>query len=102
MLNRRALSDVVEAPSRRLEQKCATEIIQVGQTIKLAAITHGLAPTSLATHGNFKCRPWGPICISPDFYHEIICGDVWLENRLILSTEHGTFLTQGNSSSFEI
>jgi len=96
MLNRRALSDVVEAPGRRREETRAVEMVQVGQALKLEAIMRGLAPTSLATVGPLKPRPWEPRCIYPDFPHEVVCGDVWLENRLILATENGTFLIEGN------
>lgn len=98
MLNRRALSDVVEAPGRRREETRAVEMVRVGQALKLEAIVRGLAPTSLATAGPLKPRPWEPRCIYPDFPHEVVCGDVWLENRLILATENGTFLIEGRTS----
>ncbi|XP_039303829.1 GTPase-activating Rap/Ran-GAP domain-like protein 3 [Solenopsis invicta] len=94
MLNRRALSDVVEAPGRRREETRAVEMVRVGQALKLEAIMRGLAPTSLATVGPLKPRPWEPRCIYPDFPHEVVCGDVWLENRLILASENGTFLIE--------
>lgn len=96
MLNRRALSDVVEAPGRRREETRAVEMVRVGQALKLEAIMRGLAPTSLATVGPLKPRPWEPRCIYPDFPQEVVCGDVWLENRLILASENGTFLIEGN------
>lgn len=95
MLNRRALSDVVETPGRRREETRAVEMVRVGQALKLEAIVRGLAPTSLATVGPLKPRPWEPRCIYPDFHHELVCGDVWLENKLILATENGTFLVEG-------
>lgn len=95
MLNRRALSDVVEAPGRRREETRAVEMVRVGQALKLEAIMRGLAPTSLATVGPLKPRPWEPRCIYPDFPHEVVCGDVWLESRLIIATESGTFLIEG-------
>lgn len=95
MLNRRALSDVVEAPGRRREETRAVEMVRVGQALKLEAIMRGLAPTSLATVGPLKPRPWEPRCIYPDFPYEVVCGDVWLENRLILAAENGTFLIEG-------
>ncbi|XP_034188029.1 GTPase-activating Rap/Ran-GAP domain-like protein 3 isoform X1 [Osmia lignaria lignaria] len=98
MLNRRALSDVVEAPGRRREETRAVEMVQVGQALKLEAIVRGLAPTSLATAGPLKPRPWEPRCIYPDFPHEIVCGDVWLDNRLILASENGTFLLEDSIS----
>ncbi|XP_014478192.1 PREDICTED: GTPase-activating Rap/Ran-GAP domain-like protein 3 isoform X1 [Dinoponera quadriceps] len=98
MLNRRALSDVVEAPGRRREETRAVEMVRVGQALKLEAIMRGLAPTSLATVGPLKPRPWEPRCIYPDFPHEVVCGDVWLENRLILATESGTFLIEDGVS----
>ncbi|XP_012236079.1 GTPase-activating Rap/Ran-GAP domain-like protein 3 isoform X2 [Linepithema humile] len=98
MLNRRALSDVVEAPGRRREETRAVEMVRVGQALKLEAIMRGLAPTSLATVGPLKPRPWEPRCIYPDFPHEVVCGDVWLENRLILASENGTFLIEDGLS----
>lgn len=100
MLNRRALSDVVEAPGRRREETRAVEMVRVGQALKLEAIMRGLAPTSLATVGPLRPRPWEPRCIYPDFPHEVVCGDVWLENRLILATENGTFLIEGKLDRF--
>ncbi|EFN74134.1 GTPase-activating Rap/Ran-GAP domain-like protein 3 [Camponotus floridanus] len=98
MLNRRALSDVVEAPGRRREETRAVEMVRVGQALKLEAIMRGLAPTSLATVGPLKPRPWEPRCIYPDFPYEVVCGDVWLENRLILASENGTFLIEDGLS----
>ncbi|KAJ8672830.1 hypothetical protein QAD02_004090 [Eretmocerus hayati] len=98
MLNRRALSDVVETPGRRREETRAVEMVRVGQALKLEAIVHGLAPTSLATVGPLKPRPWEPRCIYPDFPHEVVCGDVWTDNRLVLATEHGTYLVEDTIS----
>ncbi|CAL7949286.1 unnamed protein product [Xylocopa violacea] len=98
MLNRRTLSDVVEAPGRRREETRAVEMVRVGQALKLEAIVRGLAPTSLATAGPLKPRPWEPRCIYPDFPHEVVCGDVWLDNKLILASENGTFLIEDSLS----
>ena len=100
MLNRRALSDVVETPGRRREETRAVEMVRVGQALKLEAIVRGLAPTSLATVGPLKPRPWEPRCIYPDFPHDIVCGDVWSENKLVLSTENGTYLLEGELFMF--
>ena len=100
MLNRRALSDVVETPGRRREETRAVEMVRVGQALKLEAIVRGLAPTSLATVGPLKPRPWEPRCIYPDFPHEIICGDVWSDSKLILATEAGTFLLEGKDVKY--
>ncbi|XP_078039328.1 GTPase-activating Rap/Ran-GAP domain-like protein 3 isoform X1 [Augochlora pura] len=98
MLNRRALSDVVEAPGRRREETRAVEMVRVGQALKLEAIVRGLAPTSLATAGPLKPRPWEPRCIYPDFPHEVVCGDVWLDSKVVLATENGTFLIEDSLS----
>ncbi|KZC09628.1 GTPase-activating Rap/Ran-GAP domain-like protein 3 [Dufourea novaeangliae] len=98
MLNRRALSDVVEAPGRRREETRAVEMVRVGQALKLEAIVRGLAPTSLATAGPLKPRPWEPRCIYPDFPHEVVCGDVWLDSKVVLGTESGTFLIEDSLS----
>lgn len=99
MLNRRALSDVVEAPGRRREETRVVEMVRVGQALKLEAIVRGLAPTSLATVGPLKPRPWEPRCIYPDFAHTLICGDVWSENKLILATDTGTYLVEDGFSN---
>ncbi|XP_046591867.1 GTPase-activating Rap/Ran-GAP domain-like protein 3 isoform X6 [Neodiprion lecontei] len=99
MLNRRALSDVVEAPGRRREETRAVEMVRVGQAYKLEAIVRGLAPTSMATAGPFKPSPWEPLCVYPDFPQDIICGDSWSQkNRMVLSTEFGTFLMEDGLS----
>ncbi|XP_046415514.1 GTPase-activating Rap/Ran-GAP domain-like protein 3 isoform X8 [Neodiprion fabricii] len=99
MLNRRALSDVVEAPGRRREETRAVEMVRVGQAYKLEAIVRGLAPTSMATAGPFKPSPWEPLCVYPDFPQDIICGDSWSQkNRMVLSTEFGTFLIEDGLS----
>ncbi|XP_043274870.1 GTPase-activating Rap/Ran-GAP domain-like protein 3 [Venturia canescens] len=98
MLNRRALSDVVDTPGRHREEARAVEMVRVGQALKLEAIVRGLAPTSLATVGPLKPRPWEPRCIYPDFPYDIVCGDVWAENKLVLSTENGTYLLEDGLS----
>ncbi|XP_012254157.2 GTPase-activating Rap/Ran-GAP domain-like protein 3 isoform X2 [Athalia rosae] len=99
MLNRRALSDVVEAPGRRREETRAVEMVRVGQAYKLEAIVRGLAPTSMATAGPFKPSPWEPLCVYPDFPQDIICGDSWSQkNRIVLATESGTFLIEDGLS----
>ncbi|XP_076276257.1 GTPase-activating Rap/Ran-GAP domain-like protein 3 isoform X2 [Lasioglossum baleicum] len=82
------------APGRRREETRAVEVVRVGQALKLEAIVRGLAPTSLATAGPLKPRPWEPRCIYPDFPHEVVCGDVWLDSKVILATESGTFLIE--------
>ncbi|CAG5095244.1 Similar to GARNL3: GTPase-activating Rap/Ran-GAP domain-like protein 3 (Gallus gallus) [Cotesia congregata] len=94
MLNRRALSDVVETAGRRREETRSVEMVRIGQDLKLDAIVRGLAPTSLATVGPLKPRPWEPRCIYPDFHHELVCGDIWSDNKLILASENGTFLVE--------
>ncbi|XP_076182297.1 GTPase-activating Rap/Ran-GAP domain-like protein 3 isoform X2 [Ptiloglossa arizonensis] len=86
------------APGRRREETRAVEMVRVGQALKLEAIVRGLAPTSLATAGPLKPRPWEPRCIYPDFPHEVVCGDVWLDNKVILATENGTFLIEDSLS----
>ncbi|XP_071865628.1 GTPase-activating Rap/Ran-GAP domain-like protein 3 isoform X2 [Bombus fervidus] len=86
------------APGRRREETRAVEMVRVGQALKLEAIVRGLAPTSLATAGPLKPRPWEPRCIYPDFPHEVVCGDVWLDNKLVLATESGTFLIEDSLS----
>ncbi|EEC08749.1 rap GTPase-activating protein, putative, partial [Ixodes scapularis] len=97
MLNRRAFSDVLpETPrgSRRKEEARQVEFVRIGQALKLDTIVKGDAPTSLATTSLFKREPWEPQCFYPDFPHEIICGDSWGNNKLILGTEAGIFLIE--------
>ncbi|XP_014215307.1 GTPase-activating Rap/Ran-GAP domain-like protein 3 [Copidosoma floridanum] len=102
MLNRRALSDVVETPGRRREETRAVEMVRVGQALKLEAIVHGLAPTSLATVGPLKPRPWEPRCIYPDFPYEVVCGDIWSDGRLVLASENGTYLVEADSMTHRL
>lgn len=104
MLNRRAFSDVLpDAPtrssgsSRRKEEARQVEFVRIGQALKLDTIVKGDAPTSLATTGLFKRVPWEPQCFYPDFNYEIICGDSWHDSKLIVSTESGVFIIEGNS-----
>ncbi|XP_022244484.1 GTPase-activating Rap/Ran-GAP domain-like protein 3 [Limulus polyphemus] len=97
MLNRRAFSDVLsEAPrgSRRKEEARQVEFVRIGQALKLDTIVKGDAPTSLATTSLFKREPWEPQCFYPDFPYDIVCGDSWGENRLVLATEAGAFLLE--------
>lgn len=97
MLNRRAFSDVLpETPrgSRRKEEARQVEFVRIGQALKLDTIVKGDAPTSLATTSLFKREPWEPQCFYPDFPYEIVCGDSWGNNKLILGTESGVFLIE--------
>ncbi|KAJ8877990.1 hypothetical protein PR048_022453 [Dryococelus australis] len=104
MLNRRAFSDVLpDAPrgSRRKEEARQVEFVRIGQALKLDTIVKGDAPTSLATTGLFKRAPWEPHCFYPDFAHEVVCGDSWGDSRLIVATESGIFLVEGEASDVE-
>lgn len=97
MLNRRAFSDVLpETPrgSRRKEEARQVEFVRIGQALKLDTIVKGDAPTSLATTSLFKREPWEPQCFYPDFPYEIICGDSWGDNKLILGSESGIYLIE--------
>lgn len=97
MLNRRAFSDVLPDPprsSRRKEEARQVEFVRFGQALKLDTIVKGDAPTSLATTGLFKRTPWEPQCCYPDFPYEVVCGDSWGENRLLLATSEGAFLVE--------
>ncbi|PSN34173.1 GTPase-activating Rap/Ran-GAP domain-like protein 3 [Blattella germanica] len=101
MLNRRAFSDVLPDPprgSRRKEEARQVEFVRIGQALKLDTIVKGDAPTSLATTGLFKRAPWEPQCFYPDFGHEIVCGDSWGENRLLVATETGVYLVEESMS----
>ena len=120
-LQRRALSEVLPEggrSSRRREEARQVEFVRVGQALKLDTIVKGDAPTSLASTGLFRrsvlhnspqwiktflkfkiCnsiqKPWEPQCFYPDFHYEIICGDSWSDNRLVLATESGVFVVEG-------
>ncbi|XP_050051921.1 GTPase-activating Rap/Ran-GAP domain-like protein 3 isoform X1 [Dermacentor andersoni] len=97
MLNRRAFSDVLpETPrgSRRKEEARQVEFVRIGQALKLDTIVKGDAPTSLATTSLFKREPWEPQCFYPDFPHDIVCGDSWGNNKLVLGTESGIFVIE--------
>ncbi|XP_046640588.1 GTPase-activating Rap/Ran-GAP domain-like protein 3 isoform X4 [Daphnia pulicaria] len=96
-LQRRALSEVLPEggrSSRRREEARQVEFVRVGQALKLDTIVKGDAPTSLANTGLFRRSPWEPQCFYPDFHYEIICGDSWSDNRLILATESGVFVVE--------
>ena len=41
-------------------------------------------------------QPWEPQCFYPDFPYEIICGDSWSDTRLVLATESGVYVVEGN------
>ncbi|GFU79128.1 hypothetical protein TNCV_2136511 [Trichonephila clavipes] len=101
MLNRRAFSDVLSdasKTSRRKEEARQVEFVRIGQALKLDTIVKGDAPTSLATTSLFKREPWEPQCFYPDFPHEIVCGDSWGDNKLVLATEDGVFFVEEGSS----
>lgn len=94
-LYRRAFSDVIQdAHISRKEEARRSEYLRVGQTLKVKTILKGDAPTSLVTTGLLKREPWEPQSFCMDFPHPIICGDSWGDNKLILSTENGTFIVE--------
>ncbi|XP_022255990.1 GTPase-activating Rap/Ran-GAP domain-like protein 3, partial [Limulus polyphemus] len=44
---------------------------------------------------SFNCiQPWKAQCFYPDFPHDVVCGDSWGDNRLILAAEAGAFLLE--------
>ncbi|GIY89820.1 hypothetical protein CDAR_522612 [Caerostris darwini] len=101
MLNRRAFSDVLSdasKTSRRKEEARQVEFVRIGQALKLDTIVKGDAPTSLATTSLFKREPWEPQCFYPDFPSEIVCGDSWGDNKLVLATEDGVYLVEEGAS----
>ncbi|KAL1489288.1 hypothetical protein ABEB36_014213 [Hypothenemus hampei] len=110
MLNRRAFSDVLaDTPrhSKLKEDARQIEFVRVGQALKLEAIVRGDAPTSLASAGTastvFKKSPWEASCFHPVFpYHSILSGDSWGNDRLILATEEGTYVTQEGKTHRQI
>lgn len=95
---RRTFSDVLADPSRssrRREEARQVEFVRIGQALKLETIVKGDAPTSLATTGLFKRAPWEPQCFYPDFNHEINCGDSWGDSKIIVATDSGVYLVEG-------
>ncbi|XP_076347527.1 GTPase-activating Rap/Ran-GAP domain-like protein 3 [Tachypleus tridentatus] len=97
MLNRRAFSDVLPETSRgsrRKEKARQVEFVRFGQMLRLDTIVKGDAPTSLVTTGLFKREPWETHCFYPDFPHDVICGDSWGENKLVIASEAGVFLIE--------
>lgn len=104
MLNRRAFSDVIaETPrhSRLKEDSRQIEFVRVGQALKLEAIVRGDAPTSLAstgTGGVFRRSPWEANCFYPVFpVMTVACADSWAENRLVVGTEEGVYVVEGEA-----
>lgn len=103
MLNRRAFSDVIaETPkhSRLKEDSRQIEFVRIGQALKLEAIVRGDAPTSLASAGAgsvFKRSPWEANCFYPVFpATAVTCADSWNDNRLVIGTEDGVYIVEGN------
>ncbi|XP_022249773.1 GTPase-activating Rap/Ran-GAP domain-like protein 3 isoform X2 [Limulus polyphemus] len=97
MLNRRAFSDVLPETSRgsrRKEKARQVEFVRFGQMLRLDTIVKGDAPTSLVTTGLFKREPWETHCFYPDFPHDVICGDSWGENKVVVASEAGVFLIE--------
>lgn len=107
MLNRRAFSDVLaETPrhSRLKEDSRQIEFVRIGQALKLEAIVRGDAPTSLASTGSggtvFKRSPWEASCFYPVFPPlPIVCADSWSDNKLVVSTEEGVYVVEGNQNT---
>ena len=48
-------------------------------------------------HSASSKSPWEPICIYPNFPHQVLCGDSWGNSSLILGTSDGTFLVMAPS-----
>ena len=80
----------------------------MGQELRLDSVLSSRA--SLAMHisgGNYGNRsnrhattnksPWEPICIYPNFPHQVLCGDSWGNSSLIIGTTNGTFLVMAPS-----
>lgn len=110
MLNRRAFSDVLaDAPrnNKLKEDARQIEFVRIGQALKLEAIVRGDAPTSLATAGGvgtiFKRAPWEANCFYPVFpNYQIVCGDSWNDNKLLVSTEEGVYVVEDGNSHRQI
>ena len=48
-------------------------------------------------HAATNKSPWEPICIYPNFPHQVLCGDSWGNSSLVLGTLDGTFLVMAPS-----
>ena len=82
--------------------------MKMGQELRLDSVLSSRASLSLhisgGTYGNRSNRhaatnksPWEPICIYPNFPHQVLCGDSWGNSSLILGTSNGTFLVMSPS-----
>lgn len=75
------------------------EFIRFGQLYKLEAIMRREAPTTTDVDSNkfslFRKLPWDVVCFHPCFQQpDIICGDSWGHNKVILATHDGTYLVE--------
>ncbi|GAU97524.1 hypothetical protein RvY_08802-2 [Ramazzottius varieornatus] len=89
--SRRAFSDVLVESGRGnvKDEERKEEVARIGQALKLDTIMKGDAPTSQVNSGIKREHPWQPVCFFPDFSYEVVCGDSWDFDRLLLATDDG-------------
>ncbi len=83
--------------------------MKLGQTLKLESVLRGEVPTGLdqpsshhksvanssivaSVSSSNAGHAWDPVCIFPNFRHEVLCGDTWANAHLVIGTTEGTFL----------
>ena len=63
--------------------------MKFGQNLKLESVLSGEVPSKQQQRSK---SPWEPICIFPNFPHDVLCGDSWANSNLVIGTNGGTFL----------
>ncbi|XP_059082033.1 GTPase-activating Rap/Ran-GAP domain-like protein 3 isoform X1 [Tigriopus californicus] len=71
------------------------KFVKVGQTLKLESALKGEISSSVVAPRPSKSL-WEPLCIFPNFEHDVICGDSWMNSNLLLGTTDGVFLIVHN------
>ncbi|XP_065313110.1 GTPase-activating Rap/Ran-GAP domain-like protein 3 isoform X2 [Gordionus sp. m RMFG-2023] len=95
LMYRRALSDVfIESPkaNKRKEDVKQVEFLRTGQILKLNTIVKGDAPTNISASSLLRREPWEPNCFYANYMHEIISGDSFGSNLVIVTKDAGIFL----------
>ena len=62
-----------------------------------SSMTNGNNASRGARHSASSKSIWEPICIFPNFPHQVLCGDSWGNSSLVLGTSNGTFLVMAPS-----
>ena len=62
-----------------------------------SSVTGGNCVNRSNRHSASNKSPWEPICIYPNFPHQVLCGDSWGNSSLVVGTLDGTFLVMAPS-----